>query len=83
MARTDVLPRRINSKVTTASGSQFVICADNLRDQAKTFTIFGTVTDGLDVLDRIVAVPRTYGADGTRSKPSEPVNIVSLTVTAA
>ena len=45
----------------TATGSQFFICADNLHEASKTFTIFGKVTDGLDVLDRIVAVPRTYG----------------------
>ncbi|HEY7909115.1 MAG TPA: alpha/beta fold hydrolase [Thermomicrobiales bacterium] len=65
-----------------ATGSQFFICADNLHELSKTFTIFGTVTDGLDVLDRIVAVPRTYGTDGAQSRPTEPVSIVSVVVTA-
>jgi cyclophilin family peptidyl-prolyl cis-trans isomerase len=64
----------------TASGSQFVLCADSLHEPSKTFTIFGKITDGLDVLDSIVAVPRTYGFDGAQSKPTEPVFIVSVTV---
>ncbi len=64
----------------TATGSQFFLCADNLHEQARTFTIFGKVTDGLDVLDKIVAVPRTYGLDGAQSKPTEPVFIVSVTI---
>ncbi|MGI8688198.1 MAG: alpha/beta fold hydrolase [Thermomicrobiales bacterium] len=66
----------------TATGSQFFLCADSLHEQARTFTIFGKVTDGLDVLDKIVAVPRTYGLDGAQSKPTEPVFIVSVTVQA-
>lgn len=66
----------------TATGSQFFLCADSLHEQARTFTIFGKVTDGLDVLDTIVAVPRTYGLDGAQTKPTEPVFIVSVTVQA-
>jgi cyclophilin family peptidyl-prolyl cis-trans isomerase/pimeloyl-ACP methyl ester carboxylesterase len=67
----------------TATGSQFVICADNLHETRRTFTIFGKVTDGLDVLDQIVAAPRTFGFDGTQSKPTVMISIVSVTVTAA
>jgi cyclophilin family peptidyl-prolyl cis-trans isomerase/pimeloyl-ACP methyl ester carboxylesterase len=65
-----------------ASGSQFVLCADALHEPSKTFTIFGKVTDGLDVLDTIVAVPRAFGCDGAQSKPTEPVFIISVTVQA-
>jgi len=68
------------SRDPSATGSQFFLCADSLHEQARTFTIFGKVTDGLDVLDKIVAVPRTYGLDGAQSKPTEPAFIVSVTI---
>jgi cyclophilin family peptidyl-prolyl cis-trans isomerase len=66
----------------TATGSQFFVSTDSLHEPSKTFTIFGTVTDGLGVLDQIVAMPRTYGTDGAQSRPTEPISIVSVVVTA-
>ena len=64
-----------------ANGSQFFICVADLSGRLpKTSTIFGTVTAGQDVLDAILAVPKTFGPDAARSKPVEPVIMQRVTV---
>ncbi len=65
------------------NGSQFFICVDNLTAKGalpKQYTIFGKVTEGLDVIDKILAVPRTAGSDGAQSKPTEKVFMESVTI---
>ncbi|MGI8856734.1 MAG: peptidylprolyl isomerase, partial [Thermomicrobiales bacterium] len=65
------------------NGSQFFICVDNLTAKGalpKQYNIFGKVTDGLDVIDKILAVPRTTGGDGAQSKPTERVAMDSVTI---
>jgi len=58
------------------NGSQFFICADDLSGRLpKNYTIFGLVTKGMDVVDRIVAAPR----DG-RDLPTDPVAMTGVTV---
>jgi cyclophilin family peptidyl-prolyl cis-trans isomerase len=64
------------------NGSQFFICVDNLTAKGalpKQYNIFGKVTDGLDVIDKILAVPRTTGGDGAQSKPTEKVFMETVT----
>jgi cyclophilin family peptidyl-prolyl cis-trans isomerase len=65
------------------NGSQFFICVDNLTAKGglpKQYNIFGKVTDGLDVIDKILAVPRTLGGDNAQSKPTEKVFMESVTI---
>jgi cyclophilin family peptidyl-prolyl cis-trans isomerase len=65
------------------NGSQFFICVDNLTAKGalpKQYNIFGKVSDGLDVIDKILAVPRTAGSDGAQSKPTEKVFMESVTI---
>jgi cyclophilin family peptidyl-prolyl cis-trans isomerase len=58
------------------NGSQFFICTDDLTGRLpKNYTLFGTVTDGLDVVDRIVSAPRD-----ARDLPTEPVAMTSVTI---
>ena len=58
------------------NGSQFFICTDDLTGKLpKNYTLFGQVTKGLDVVDKIVAAPR----DG-RDLPDEPVAMTSVTI---
>jgi cyclophilin family peptidyl-prolyl cis-trans isomerase len=58
------------------NGSQFFICTDDLTGKLpKNYTLFGQVTKGLDVVDKIVSAPR----DG-RDLPNEPVAMVSVTI---
>ena len=58
------------------NGSQFFICTADLGGRLpKNYTLFGQVTRGLDVVDRIVSAPR----DG-KDLPNEPVAMTKVTV---
>ena len=58
------------------NGSQFFICTDDLSGRLpKNYTLFGQVTKGLDVVDRIVSAPRD-----ARDLPNEPVAMTSVTI---
>ena len=58
------------------NGSQFFICVDDLSGRLpKNYTLFGQVTKGMDVVDKIVNAPRN-GKD----MPDSPVAITSVTI---
>ena len=58
------------------NGSQFFICHQDLTGKLpKNYTLFGQVTRGMDVVDKIVGAPR----DG-RDLPDEPVAMTSVTI---
>ena len=58
------------------NGSQFFICHQDLTGKLpKNYTLFGQVTRGMDVVDKIVWRPR----DG-RDFPNDPVAMTSVTV---
>jgi cyclophilin family peptidyl-prolyl cis-trans isomerase len=58
------------------NGSQFFICTDDLTGKLpRNYTLFGLVTRGLDVVDRIVTAPR----DG-KDLPHEPVAMTAVTI---
>jgi cyclophilin family peptidyl-prolyl cis-trans isomerase len=67
------------------NGSQFFICtgaqAKGL-DQVPNYTQFGKVTDGMDVVLKIAAVPVTLSAQGELSKPVNPPYIIKITIQA-
>ena len=64
------------------NGSQFFVCLDDLSDTLpKNYTIFGQVTEGLDVIDAIAAVEVEAGPSGEESSPVEPVTIERVTIT--
>jgi len=54
------------------AGSQFFIMHQNYALQPN-YTIFGRVTEGMDVVDRIATAPTTMGSDGQKSRPVNPV----------
>jgi cyclophilin family peptidyl-prolyl cis-trans isomerase len=65
------------------NGSQFFVCVDNLSAKgalAKNYTIFGQVTDGMDVVDKIAAVQVGRSRSGEMSAPTQPVTLESVTV---
>jgi peptidyl-prolyl cis-trans isomerase B (cyclophilin B) len=65
------------------NGSQFFIVLEDLRGRLpKNYTIFGKVTDGMDVVDQIAAVPTRRGAGGEHSTPTEPVTLEKVKVQA-
>jgi len=58
------------------NGSQFFICTDDLTGRLpKNYTLFGLVTKGMDVVDRIVSAPRNG-----RDLPNEPVAMTAVTI---
>jgi cyclophilin family peptidyl-prolyl cis-trans isomerase len=58
------------------NGSQFFICHQDLTGKLpKQYTLFGQVTKGMDIVDKIAGAPR----DG-RDLPDDPVAITSVTI---
>ena len=58
------------------NGSQFFICHQDLTGKLpKNYTLFGQVTRGMDVVDKIVG-PRATAA----TCPNEPVAMTSVTI---
>jgi cyclophilin family peptidyl-prolyl cis-trans isomerase len=63
------------------NGSQFFIVLEDLRGKLpKNYTIFGRVTEGLDVVDAIASTPTRTGRSGENSTPTEPVTLESVTI---
>ena len=63
------------------NGSQFFVVLANLEGKLpKNYTIFGRVTEGMDVVDQIAAVPTKRGAGGEMSSPTESVSLDRVTV---
>jgi cyclophilin family peptidyl-prolyl cis-trans isomerase len=62
-------------------GSQFFICDGAGAERLpKNYTIFGKVTGGQDVLDKIASVPVRPGPGGENSSPVDPPKIESIQI---
>jgi cyclophilin family peptidyl-prolyl cis-trans isomerase len=58
------------------NGSQFFICHQDLTGKLpKNYTLFGLVTKGMDVVDKVVNAPRN-----SRDLPKDPVAMTSVTI---
>ena len=65
----------------TGSSQFFIMHGDRpLSQLPANYTIFGRVTDGMDVVDRIAGAPTTMGSDGARSRPVTPVKVLKTYV---
>lgn len=62
------------------NGSQFFIVQEDTPSLPPNYTIFGKLTSGLDVLDKIASVPVTTGPSGERSVPTVDVRIESISI---
>jgi cyclophilin family peptidyl-prolyl cis-trans isomerase len=61
------------------NGSQFFICTADLTGRLpKNYTLFGQVTKGMDVVDKIVSAPRN-----ARDLPDDPVAITGIAINEA
>ena len=59
-----------------SNGSQFFICHQDLTGKLpKSYTLFGLVTKGMDVVDKVVNAPRN-----NRDLPDDPVAMTSVTI---
>jgi len=61
------------------NGSQFFIMHQNY-PLPPNYTIFGKVTQGLDVLDKLANTPVTASASGEQSVPTQDVQIQEITI---
>ncbi len=63
------------------NGSQFFICEGQSCTQLPpSYSLFGKVSAGQDVVTRIANVPKTIGGDGAQSKPTTPVVIATIEI---
>ena len=63
------------------NGSQFFVVLEDLRGKLpKNYTIFGRVTEGMDVVDAIANTPTVTGRSGENSTPTEPVTLERVTI---
>ena len=61
------------------NGSQFFVCTDDLTGKLpKNYTLFGQVTRGMDIVDKIVSAPRN-----SRDLPNEPIAITGVAISEA
>ena len=59
-----------------SASSQFFICyTDDCTFLDGQYAAFGKVTEGMDVVDRFLEVPRSMGSDGAQSSPNTPIVI--------
>jgi cyclophilin family peptidyl-prolyl cis-trans isomerase len=63
------------------NGSQFFIVHGADAGLPPNYTIFGEVTDGIDVVDKIAGAPVRSGAGGERSTPVDPARIAHVEIT--
>jgi cyclophilin family peptidyl-prolyl cis-trans isomerase len=62
------------------NGSQFFIMHQDY-NLPKNYVIFGTVSQGLDVVDAIAETPVTDNGQGEQSKPVTPITVTSVSIT--
>jgi cyclophilin family peptidyl-prolyl cis-trans isomerase len=63
------------------NGSQFFVVLEDLRGKLpKNYTIFGRVTEGMDVVEEIANTPTRTGRSGENSTPTEPVTLEKVTI---
>lgn len=65
------------------AGSQFFAVIGPDAGLQNLFTVFGTVTAGMETFDAMVAVERILGADGARSKPLQTIYLERVVITEA
>jgi peptidyl-prolyl cis-trans isomerase B (cyclophilin B) len=61
------------SQNPNSASSQFFICYADCTFLDGDYAAFGEVTEGMEVVDGFLEVPRTFGGDGAISAPTEPV----------
>jgi cyclophilin family peptidyl-prolyl cis-trans isomerase len=69
-----------NTGAPNSAGSQFFVSLDELQLPA-TYALFGNVTDGMDVVDKIAETPVETADSGEASSPTEKVTLQDVTIT--
>lgn len=64
-----------------SASSQFFICYTDCSFLDGSYAAFGEVTEGMEVIDAFLSVPRTNGSDGAVSSPTTPITIKEAAMT--
>ena len=68
------------SQDMNSASSQFFICFDDCSFLNGNYAAFGKVIEGMENVDALCEVPRTYSMSGELASPVEPVVIKTMTV---
>ncbi|NLT09597.1 MAG: peptidylprolyl isomerase [Ruminococcus sp.] len=69
------------SAMPDSASSQFFICySDDCNFLDGSYAAFGKVTEGMEIVDGFLEVPRSFGSDGDMSAPNEPIVIEKATM---
>lgn len=63
-----------------SAGSQFFIMHDDSTSLPKDYVIFGEVTDGMDVVDKIATGKVVASVSGEKSKPADPIVVKEVKI---
>lgn len=78
MARTQIIDSATSQFFINHKSNDF-LNYKNATPQGFGYCVFGKITEGLDVLDKIAAVPTTTHPSGHTNVPIEPVTIIAIT----
>ncbi len=77
-----VLAMARTQDLQAGSGGQFfIVDQKSTLPDANGYSVFGTVTSGLDIVDKIVAAGVAGGANATDGAPAAPISILRVAVT--
>ncbi len=68
------------SQDKNSASSQFFICYDDCSFLDGDYAAFGKVIEGMEAVDALCLVPRTFSMSGEMASPMEPVVIKTMTV---
>ena len=63
-----------------SAGSQFFLCLADARFLDGQYTAFGSIIKGDEVLEKIGAIPTSFGAGGEKSEPIERMSVESIRI---
>ncbi|MCD7741680.1 MAG: peptidylprolyl isomerase [Ruminococcus sp.] len=63
-----------------SASSQFFICYTDCSYLDGSYAAFGEVTEGMEIVDKFLEVPRTTGTDGAESYPLQTITITKATM---
>lgn len=68
------------TQVNDSASSQFFICYTDCSFLDGQYAAFGEVTQGMEVVDRFLEVPRSMGSDNAISSPNSPITMKEVTM---
>ncbi|MDE5883772.1 MAG: peptidylprolyl isomerase [Oscillospiraceae bacterium] len=68
------------SKMNDSASSQFFICYADCSFLDGSYAAFGEVTQGMEIVDSFLEVPRSYNSSGELASPDSPITMKEVTM---